>query len=133
VSKLTGGFRISIVDDDDLVRVALGRLMKAHGYLVETFESGAGLLNSGQLAHTDCLITDIQMPGMSGLELHSRLTAAGLTVPTILITAHPDEDVRTRALRAGVLSYLTKPIDGADLLASVRSALEDGEGNGIRG
>jgi FixJ family two-component response regulator len=131
VSRLTGGVLISIVDDDELVRVALGRLMKAHGYLAETFDSGASLLNSAHLAHTDCLITDLQMPGMSGLELYSRLTTAGTLIPTILITGHPDEDVCSRALRAGVHRYVTKPIDGADLLASVRSALEGGD-SGMR-
>ena len=126
MSKLTGGFRISIVDDDDLVRVALGRLMKAHGYLVETFESGAGLLNSGQLAHTDCLITDIQMPGMSGLELHTHLMAAGTPIPTILITAFPNNRDRMRALRAGIVCYLAKPFRETELLACIRAALDTG-------
>lgn len=106
--------------------------MKAHGYLAETFDSGANLLSSEHLAHTDCLIADVQMPGMSGLELHNRLIAAGLVIPTILITGHPDEDIRSRALREGVFRYLTKPIDGADLLVCVRSALTDGEGKGRR-
>jgi FixJ family two-component response regulator len=121
---------ISIVDDDEQVRVALGRLMKAHGFLVETFESGGDLLSSQHLAQTDCLIADVQMPGMSGLELHGRLIAASLAIPTILITGHPDDHVRSRALRAGVFRYLTKPVDGADLLVCVRSALEESEGNG---
>jgi FixJ family two-component response regulator len=132
VSTLTRVIVVSIVDDDEQVRVAVGRLMKAHGYLAETFDSGANLLSSEHLAHTDCLIADVQMPGMSGLELHGRLIAAGLVIPTILITGHPDEDIRSRALREGVFRYLTKPIDGADLLACVRSALEDGEGKGRR-
>jgi FixJ family two-component response regulator len=121
---------ISIVDDDDQVRVALGRLMKAHGYLVETFASGAGLLSSEHLAHTDCLIADVQMPGMSGLELHGRLIAASVAIPTILITGHPNDNVRSQALLAGVFRYLTKPVDGADLLGCVRLALEESEGNG---
>lgn len=121
---------ISIVDDDEQVRVALGRLMKAHGYLAETFGSGAGLLNSEHLARTDCLIADVQMPGMSGPELYGRLIAAGLPIPTILITGHPDDDVRSRALQAGVFRYLTKPVDGEDLLVCVRSALGESEGNG---
>ena len=125
MSELRSGALISIVDDDELVRLSVGRLMKAHGYLVETFESGASLLDSEHLAQTDCLITDVQMPGMSGPELHGRLIAAGLPIPTILITGHPDEGVRARALQAGVFRYLTKPIDGADLIACIRSALEE--------
>jgi FixJ family two-component response regulator len=121
---------ISIVDDDELVRVALGRLMKAHGYLVQTFDSGASLLNSGHRARTDCLIADVQMPGMTGLELHDQLVAAGAPIPTILITAHPSETMRSCALRAGVLCYLTKPFSEADLLGCVRSAVEDREAKG---
>jgi FixJ family two-component response regulator len=127
---LTGGILLSIVDDDEQVRVAVGRLMKAHGYIVETFDSGAGLLSSEHLAHTDCLIADVQMPGMSGPDLYGRLVAAGLSIPTILITGHPNADVRTRALEAGVFRYLTKPIDGADLLACIGLALEGVKGTG---
>jgi FixJ family two-component response regulator len=130
VSTLTSVILVSIVDDDEQVRVAVGRLMKAHGYRAQTFDSGANLLGSEHLAHTDCLIADVQMPGMSGLELYGRLIAAGLVIPTILITGHSDEAIRSRALREGVFRYLTKPIDGTDLIACVRSALEDGEGNG---
>jgi FixJ family two-component response regulator len=130
VCKLAREIQISIVDDDEQVRVALGRLMKAHGFLVETFESGGDLLGSEHLARTDCLIADVQMPGMSGLELHGRLIAASLAIPTILITGHPDDDVRSRALQAGVFRYLTKPVDGADLLGCVHSALGESEGNG---
>jgi FixJ family two-component response regulator len=124
VSTLTGEVLVSIVDDDEQVRVAVGRLMKAHGYLAETFDSGASLLSSEHLVRTDCLIADVQMPGMSGPELHGRLIAAGLPIPTILITGHPDDDVCSRSLQAGVFRYLTKPVDGADLLACVRSALQ---------
>lgn len=130
MNTLADGVVISIVDDDEQVRVALGRLMKAHGYLVETFGSGASFVGSEHLAATDCLIADVQMPGMTGLELHARLVAAGRPIPTILITGHPDENVRARALRAGVFRYLTKPLDGADLLMCVRSALGESEGNG---
>jgi FixJ family two-component response regulator len=115
---------ISIVDDDELVRDALGRLMKANGYLAQTFESAASLLNSEDLARTDCLITDVQMPGMSGLELHGSLTAAGMPIPTIVITGHPDEAARVRALEAGVRGYFTKPIGVAELLQCIRSIIE---------
>jgi FixJ family two-component response regulator len=114
---------ISIVDDDESVREAMGRLMKAHGYLVRTFDSAASLLSSEERG--DCLIVDMQMPNMTGLELHDRLVAAGQPIPTVLITAHPDEAVRLRALRAGVIGYLAKPVDEADLLQCVRSCLEN--------
>jgi FixJ family two-component response regulator len=127
---LTRSILISVVDDDALVRMAIGRLMKAHGYQVQTFESAASLLSSEHCAHTDCLIADMQMPGLSGLELHERLVAAGTPIPTILITAHPDATQRSRALRAGVVSYLTKPFNEAELLACIRSAVEGREANG---
>jgi FixJ family two-component response regulator len=127
---LTNRFLISIVDDDVSVREAMGRLMKAHGYLVQTFESGASLLASEHRARTDCLIADVQMPGMTGLELHGRLVAAGAPIPTILITAHPDETVRARAINAGVLGYLTKPFSEDDLLGFIRLALGGNDANG---
>ena len=123
---------ISIVDDDQSVREAMARLIKSHGYIVRTFDSGSSLLNSEQCSDADCLIADVQMPGMTGLELHDRLVAAGERVPTILITAHPDEAVRLRALRGGVRCYLIKPIDEGDLLRCVRSAVAESEANGRR-
>jgi len=127
---LTSVVLISIVDDDALVRVAMGRLMKAHGYLVQMSNSGASLLSSELHARTDCSIADVQMPGMTGLELHDRLIATGAPIPTILVTAYPDETVRSRALQVGLCGYLTKPFDEADLLACVRLAVEKREANG---
>jgi FixJ family two-component response regulator len=121
---------ISIVDDDRFVREAMARLIKAHGYLTETFESAAGLLSSDAQARSDCLIVDVQMPGMTGLELHSQLVAAGNPIPTIMITAHPDEGTRRRALRAGVLCYLAKPFSEDDLLECMRRAIERRERTG---
>jgi FixJ family two-component response regulator len=121
---------ISIVDDDDSVRAAMERLMRAHGYGVRTFESGASLLGSEHRASTDCLIADVQMPGMTGLELHDRLVADGVSIPTILITGHPNESLRLRALQAGVRCYLTKPFSEADLLGCVRSAVGGCDENG---
>jgi FixJ family two-component response regulator len=100
--------------------------MKSHGYSAETFESAASLLDSDQRARTDCLIVDVQMPGMTGLELHGELVAAGELIPTILITAHPDEITCRRAMEAGVLCYLAKPFREDDLLGCVRRALERG-------
>jgi FixJ family two-component response regulator len=123
---------ISIVDDDQSVREAMARLMKAHGYLAQTFDSGAELLSSNYCARTDCLIVDVQMPDMTGFELHGRLVAAGMPIPTILITAHPDESVRSRAIEAGVLCYLTKPVSEEDLLACIRSAVAGRDASGRR-
>jgi FixJ family two-component response regulator len=118
---------ISIVDDDDSVREAMARLMRSHGYIVRTFDSGPSLLNSEQRSAADCLIADVQMPGMTGLELHEQLVATGEPVPTILITAHPDEAVRRQAMQIGVRWYLIKPIDEDDLLKCVRAAVEESE------
>jgi FixJ family two-component response regulator len=122
---------ISIVDDDRFVREAMARLMKSHGYLAKTFESAASMLCSDQRARTDCLIADVQMPCMTGLELYSRLVDAGESIPTILITAHPDESLRIRALRAGVLCYLAKPFSEDDLLGCIRRAVERQERTGL--
>jgi FixJ family two-component response regulator len=122
---------ISIVDDDESVREAMARLMKAHGYLARTFDSGASLLSSEQRG--DFLIADVQMPDMTGLELHERLVAIGQPIPTILITAHPDEAVRSRALRAGVVGYLNKPVDEDELLGCVHSGLANREAGGKPG
>jgi len=106
----------------------MARLMKAHGYLVRTFDSGTNFLNSKHRA--DCLIVDFQMPGMTGLELCDRLIAAGEPIPTIMITAHPDDDVRFRASQAGVLCFLAKPFSEGDLLGCVRLAMGENETNG---
>jgi FixJ family two-component response regulator len=121
---LCSQIQVSIVDDDRFVREAMARLIKSHGYLAETFESAAALLGSDRRAQTDCLIVDMQMPEMTGLELHGQLIAAGEEIPTILITAHPDENARVRALSAGVLCYLTKPLNEDELLNCVRRAVE---------
>jgi FixJ family two-component response regulator len=123
---------ISIVDDDETVREAMARLMKSHGYIVQTFDSGPSLLNSEHRSCADCLIADVQMPGMTGLELHDQLVAAGHGLPTVLITAHPNEAMRLRAMQVGVRGYLIKPIDEDDLLGLVRAAVEESEANGRR-
>jgi FixJ family two-component response regulator len=115
---------ISIVDDDESVREAMAGLMKSHGYPVETFDSGASFLSSDHRNRTNCLIADVQMPGMTGFELHSQLVAAGDPIPTILITAHPDDRARARAMKAGVLCYLAKPFSEDDLLGCIRTAIE---------
>jgi FixJ family two-component response regulator len=114
---------ISIVDDDEAVREATKGLMRALGFLAEAFESGEDFLKFDRLHSTACLIADVQMPQMSGLELHRRMIASGLSIPTILITAYPDDGVRARALKAGILCYLTKPFNMNELLVCIRSAL----------
>jgi len=114
---------ISIVDDDESMREALVGLMNSHGYSAEAFESGASFLASDHRRRTDCLIADIQMPGMTGLELLSRLAGAGESLPTILLTVRPDQGARAEALRAGVRCYLSKPFVEDDLLACIRSAV----------
>src|SRR6267378_3197988 len=117
-------FLISIVDDDRLVREAIAGLLRAYGFVPEAFASAASFLGSEIRHRTDCLIADVQMPGMSGIELFGQLVASGETVPTILVTAYADDRERRRALRAGVQSYLPKPFDESQLLACVQAALE---------
>ncbi len=94
------------------------------GYTVEAFPSAADFLASHLLAETSCLIADVNMPGMTGFELHSHLLDAGHAIPTILITAYPDEVARDRALKNGVIYYLSKPLDDNHLERCLRSALQ---------
>jgi FixJ family two-component response regulator len=118
---------ISIVENDQLFRESMRTLMTALGYTVEVFPSAADFLASPLLTETACLITDVQMPGMTGVELHRHLKEAGYAIPTILITAYPDELVRKRALKNGVLCYLSKPVDDDHLERCLRSALQSGK------
>jgi FixJ family two-component response regulator len=113
---------ISIVDDDLSVREALKDLIRSMGFAVATFACAEEFLCSDVLAQTGCLITDMRMPGMSGLELHMRLQDKGTPVPMILITAFADEKEKARALQAGVVGYLTKPFNESELLGRIRSA-----------
>src|SRR6266849_4165199 len=115
---------VAIVDDDDLMRSALQGMMKAVGWPAQAFASAEEFLNSGQQNQTACLIADIQMPGMSGLELQTQLNADRCRIPIIFITAHGDEKMRMQALRAGAVEFLAKPFDDEALLVSVRAALE---------
>ena len=115
---------VAIVDDDDLMRGALQGMLKSVGLASQTFVSAEEFLNSGQQRQTACLITDIRMPGMSGLELQAKLNAAHCRIPTIFITAHGDTKMRMQALRAGAVEFLAKPFDDDALLGSVRAALE---------
>src|SRR5580693_6872069 len=114
---------VAIVDDDDLMRGALQGLLKAVGVPARAFASAEEFLNSGQQRETACLIADIRMPGMSGLELQAKLNAEHCRIPTIFITAHGDEEMRLQAMRAGAVEFLPKPFDDEVLVESVRAAL----------
>jgi FixJ family two-component response regulator len=117
---------ISIVDDDESVREATKGLMRAVGFCADAFGNAEDFLKFDRLHSTDCLIADVQMPQMSGLELHRRLVESGVAIPTILITAYPDDSGRERALKAGVIGYLAKPFTMDDLLACIHAALGQG-------
>src|ERR1700745_2256126 len=114
---------VAIVDDDDLMRSAVEGLLKSAGLPSQAFASAEEFLNSGQQRRVGCLVADIRMPGMTGLELQARLNAEHCRIPTIFITAHGDEKMRMQALRAGAVEFLAKPFDDEVLLDSVRAAL----------
>ena len=115
---------ISVVDDDDSVRESLESLLRSVGFAVKVFASAEAFLNSDHLRDTDCLILDVRMPGMNGIELHRHLAASHCEMPVIFITAHgSDEEVRTRALRGGAVDYLVKPFSEETLLNAVHAAL----------
>jgi FixJ family two-component response regulator len=114
---------IAIVDDDASIREATKSLMRSLGLAAKAFSSGEDFLRSPHLSRAACLVADVNMPGMSGLDLHTRLAARSESIPTILITAYPDDSVRTRALSSGVVCYLIKPFSEDDLLDCIRSAV----------
>jgi FixJ family two-component response regulator len=118
---------VSVVEDDQFFRESMRRLMRSLGYSVEAFPSAADFLASPRLGETACLIADVNMPAMTGLELHRRLIEIGHAVPTILVTAYPDDDVRKRALNDGIVCYLRKPVDENHLMRCLRAALHSGE------
>jgi FixJ family two-component response regulator len=115
---------ISVVDDDASVRVATDNLLRSLGYIVHTFASAEEFLRSSQLNDASCVITDVQMPAMSGVELQALLLAQGHRVPLIFITAFPEETIRERALKAGAICFLTKPFDRLTLIKCLDTALE---------
>lgn len=114
---------VAIVDDDESVRRALQGLMKEAGLRSQAFASAEDFLNSGQQHDTACLISDIRMPGMSGLELQARLNSEHCRIPTVFITAHGDTNMRMQALRAGAVEFLAKPFNDDVLLEHVKAAL----------
>jgi FixJ family two-component response regulator len=118
---------VSVVEDDRSFRESMGRLIRSLGYTVEIFSSATEFLASARLAETACLIADVHMPVMTGLELYRRLIDTGLAIPTILVTAFPNEVDRASALNDGVVCYLRKPIDEAHLTQCVCAALRSGD------
>jgi FixJ family two-component response regulator len=114
---------ISVIDDDASVRAATNNLLSSHGYLVHTFVSAEDFLQSANPDGASCVVTDVQMPGMSGLDLLTHVRSRGNEVPFILITAFPDENVRARALKAGAFCFLAKPFAGPVLIDCVETAL----------
>ena len=114
---------ISIIDDDESVREALWGLVRSVGFAVSTFASAEEFVNSDQLGNADCLILDVCMPGMSGIELQRQLVAASSAVPVIFITAHEDEGLRAQALRGGAEAFLIKPFSEEALLNAIHAAL----------
>lgn len=115
---------ISVVDDDESVRRALKRLLVSSGFTAEVFSSAQEFLNSAHLLDTGCIILDVQMPGMSGLELQSHLAAAGYHIPIVFHASHLNDQVREQALQGGAVAVLRKPATDQDLLTAIESAVK---------
>ena len=120
---------IAIVDDDELAREGTIDLVKSMGFIAKAFERAEDFLKSNYLHSSSCLIADVRMPGITGLELHNRLVESGNMTPTILITSFPNDRDRARARQTGAICYLAKPFNDEELLACVRSALEPARRN----
>ena len=118
---------VSVVEDDRFFRDSMGRLVRSLGYTVEVFPSAADFLASPRLAKTACLIADVHMPAMTGGELYRHLIDAGRAIPTILVTAYPNDVDRIRALNDGVVCYLRKPVDEQHLKRCLHAALTSGD------
>ena len=118
---------VSVVEDDQFFRESMRRLMRSLGYDVAAFPSAADFLASPRLAETACLIADVHMPAMTGLELYEHLIEAGYAIPTILVTAYPDDFDHARAMNVGVVCYLSKPFNERHLIRCLRAALQSGE------
>ena len=118
---------VSIVDDDESFRDSMRRLLKSHGYAVAVFPSAGEFIASALLPATACLVTDVHMPAMTGVELCEYLIARGHAIPTILITAHAEESVRQRMVSLGAECYLHKPLDEAALMDCLRRAFAGGD------
>jgi FixJ family two-component response regulator len=123
MAELEDAKMVAVVDDDESWRAALQRLLSSEGFLVRSFASAQDFLKSGKQHETGCLITDVRMPGMSGLDLQAKLNADHCPIPIIFISAHGDERIRLQAMRGGAVKFLAKPFDDEVLLESVRTAL----------
>ena len=119
---------ISVVDDDESTRKSTILLIESFGFQAVGFESAESLLKSGQLHQTSCLIVDVQMPGMTGLQLQSHLAAVGCNIPIIFITAYDNKESRQQALQAGAAAFLSKPFNDELLLETIRATLRDDKG-----
>src|SRR6266571_1052724 len=126
-SRMPKASLVSIVEDDRFFRESMGRLMRSLGFAVEAFSSAADFLASPRVVETACLIVDVHMPAMTGVELHRHLIKVGYAIPTILVTAYPNDVDRARALNDGVVCYLRKPIDEKHLMRCLRTALSCAE------
>ena len=115
---------IAIVDDDEPLREALGSVLKAAGFVIDTFASAEEFLESPQRSNTTCLILDVRLPGMSGIELQRRLVDANCEVPVIFVTAHGDGSLRDLVMKAGAAGFLNKPVRSDTLLREIHAALE---------
>ena len=122
---------VAVIDDDESIRRAMERLIRSFGFPVVTFPSAQEFLLSSHALHTACLILDVQMPGMSGLQLQSHLAQAGCRIPIIFITAYPDESTRARALQTGAVDFLEKPFRDDVLLDGIRRAVRLGSTDGL--
>jgi FixJ family two-component response regulator len=120
---------VAIVDDDEAVGNAIEVLMRSIGLVAQAFSSGEEFLRSPELSRTGCLVVDFDMPNMNGLDLHNNLSRLGKEIPTVMITGYPSDDIRARALQAGVICFLPKPFDASHLLNCIRTALDRVKGN----
>ena len=131
ISQLIGGKRmdeqdarvVSVVDDDGSLRRSVRNLLTSVGFRVETFESADAFLQSGHRQHTGCMVLDLRMPGMDGIDLLRHLAAAGACIPAVVLTAHGDAEARQRSLDAGAIAFLTKPFHAGVLLDAVKAAM----------
>jgi FixJ family two-component response regulator len=126
---LSGLSIVSVIDDDASVRIATARIVRSMDLIPYTFESCRDFLESPHFLNSSCIIADVQMPGMSGVELQAMLRSRGLTTPMIFITAYPDDRLRKRALDAGAVGFLHKPFQGTVIIECIERAL--GKSTGI--
>ena len=123
---------LSVVDDDEMLRESLPDLLREFGFAARAFSSGLEFLSSDYVGDTRCLILDVAMPGMSGLDLQEELKRRGLAIPIIFITGQKDEDIRKRAFRQGAVKFLYKPFSDGALLDAVNEALDHGDSAELR-